>query len=139
MPKATILKIILIAVSCLLTTARAQIVYKCGESYSAQPCPGGVIVKSADVRTRDQKEQADRATARDMRTANALESARLQQEAEDLAANTPPWQAQSRQPGTDKKAQRVDKKIKPIRIKTPAAKKSSVPVKKTPHKKANKP
>ena len=113
--------IILIAVNCLFTPARAQTIYKCGESYSAQACPGGVIVNVTDQRTSDQKDQADRATARDLKTANALESARLQQEAKDLAANTPPQQALSIQPKSDKKAVHRDKKIKTIRIKAPPA------------------
>ena len=112
MHKVPTIAIILIATSCLFTPARAQIIYKCGESYSAQACPGGVIVNAADQRTNDQKDQADRATARDIKTASALESARLQQEAKDLAANTPPQQALSTKPKPDKKTVQRDKKIK---------------------------
>ena len=119
MHKAPTIYIILIATSCLFTLARAQIIYKCSESYSAQTCPGGVIVNATDQRTSDQKDQADRATARDIKTANALESARLQQEAKDLAANTPAQQAPSTQPKSGKKAVHRDKKIKTVRIKAP--------------------
>lgn len=126
MHKTSIIATILIATYCLFTPARAQIIYKCGESYSAQACPGGVIVNAIDQRTSDQKDQADRATARDMKTANALESARLQQEAKDLAANTPPRQALITKPKPDKKTVQRDKKIKPIRIKTPPAKKTTI-------------
>lgn len=121
MQKASTFAIILIAINCLFTPARAQIIYKCGESYSAQACPGGVIVNATDQRTSDQKDQADRATARDLKTANSLESARLQQEARDLAANTPPQQALGTQPKMGKKAVHHDKKIKTIRIKAPPA------------------
>jgi hypothetical protein len=138
MPKATISKFLLISTTCLFTPAGAQIVYKCGESYSSQTCPGGVIVNTADGRTKDQREQADRSTARDMRSANALESARLQQEAKDLAANTPPRQAKIKEPIKDKKASQRDKKIKPTRTRTPAAKKTNVPVKQTTGKRTTK-
>ena len=125
MHKAPTIAIILIAISCLFTPARAQIVYKCGESYSAQACPGGVIVNVTDQRTSDQKDQADRATTRDLKTANALESARLQQEAKDLAANTPAKQELSIQPKSNKRAVHRDKKIKTIRIKAPPAHKTA--------------
>lgn len=117
--------IILIAINSLFTPARAQIIYKCGDSYSAQACPGGVIVNATDQRTSDQKDQADRATASDLKTANALESARLKQEAKDLAANTPAQQALSTQPQSGEKAVHRDRKIKPIRIKAPPAHKTA--------------
>lgn len=97
-----------------------------------------MIVNTADGRTKDQREQANRSTARDMRSANALESARLQQEAKDLAANTPPRQAKIKEPIKDKKASQRDQKIKPTRTRTPAAKKTSVPVKQTTGKRTTK-
>ena len=124
MHKAPTIATILIAIFFLFTPARAQIIYKCGESYSAQDCPGGVIVNATDQRTNDQKDQADRSTTRDLKTANALESARLQQEAKDLAANTPAQQAQSTQPKSDKKAVHRYKKVKTVRIKAPPANKT---------------
>ena len=117
--------IILIAINFSFTPVRAQIIYKCGESYSAQPCPGGVIVNATDQRTSDQKDQADRATARDLKTANAMESARQEQEAKDLAANTPAQQALSTEPQSGKKAVHRDKKIKTVRIKAPPAHKTA--------------
>lgn len=66
----------------------AQNVYKCGDSYSQSPCPGGVAI-DADSRSPAQKAQADAATARDARIARAMEQARLKQEAAALAANVP--------------------------------------------------
>ena len=135
MHKAPTIAIILIAINFSFTTVRAQIIYKCGESYSAQACPGGVIVNVTDQRTSDQKDQADRATARDLKTANAMESARQEQEAKDLAANTPAQQAQSTQPKSDKKAVHRYKKVKTVRIKAPPANRTAT---QSPQKKAAK-
>ena len=82
--------IVLIAIATVLSTgASAQNTYKCGDTYSQLPCPGGVIVNATDKRTSAQKTQSDLATARDARTADAMEKARLQQEKIDIAANTP--------------------------------------------------
>lgn len=135
MRHATTIAIILMCINFLNMPARAQIIYKCGESYSAQACPGGVSVDAADPRTKDQKEQADRSTARDIRTAKAMESERLQQEARDLASNTPTRQALGISPKPDKKTVQRNTKTKPIRIKTAPIKKTSVPMKKTSPKK----
>jgi hypothetical protein len=136
MRHATTIAIILMYVTCLNMPARAEIVYKCGESYSAQACPGGVTVHAADPRTKDQKEQADRSTARDIQTANALETGRLQQEARDLASNTPARQTLGISPKPDKKTVQRNTKTKPVRIKTAPVKKTSVPTKKTSPKKS---
>lgn len=81
--------IFLIATIALSTGAIAQNVYKCGDAYSQTPCPGGATVDAADQRTPVQKTQADLATRRDARAADAMEKARLQQEKTDIAANTP--------------------------------------------------
>ena len=44
----------------LAATAQAQGVYRCGNTYSAQPCPGGTAVAVDDARTADQQQQAHR-------------------------------------------------------------------------------
>lgn len=80
----------LVAAAAVSTWAAAQTVYKCGDSYGQQPCPGALIVDAADQRTRDQKKQADLATVRIARTADAMEKARIRQAQIDLAANTAP-------------------------------------------------
>jgi len=82
--------IFLIAACALSTGATAQNTYKCGDTYSQLPCPGGITIDAADQRTSAQKTQTDLATGRDARTADAMEKARLQQEKIDIAANTPP-------------------------------------------------
>jgi hypothetical protein len=73
----------------LSTGATAQNIYKCGETYSQLPCPGGVLIDASDKRSDAQKRQADLATGRTARSADAMEKARLQQEGADIAANTP--------------------------------------------------
>lgn len=84
----TLNAIVLIAIYALSTAATAQITYKCGDSYSQTPCPGAVVIDIADDRTAEQKLQADLATGRDARIAEAMRKARLDQEKRDLAANT---------------------------------------------------
>jgi hypothetical protein len=88
--KYPFLKILfLIAASALSSVATAQKTYKCGDTYSQTPCPGAVLIDTADQRSNAQKGQTDAATGRDAKAADALQKARLQQEAKDLAANTP--------------------------------------------------
>lgn len=60
--------------------AGAQATYRCGNSYSQQPCPGGTVVDTADPRTSAQKTQAEQATQRDAKLASELEKSRLQKE-----------------------------------------------------------
>ena len=133
---ATTIAIILMFTNCLNMPARAQLIYKCGESYSSQACPGGVTVHAADSRTKDQKEQADRSTVRDIQIATAMQSERLQQEARDLASNTPVRQTPGISPKPDKKTIQRKTKTKSIRIKTAPVKKTSVLTKKTSPKKS---
>lgn len=90
MPSHALNAIFLVAVIAFSTSAQAQTTYRCGDSYSQTPCPGGVIIDTTDKRTHAQKVQTDMASKRDAQTAAAMEKARLQQEAKDLAANTPP-------------------------------------------------
>ena len=72
--------IILIAFCTLLTKAEAQNAYRCGNSYSQTPCPGGVPVDADDSRSKAQKTQSESAIKRDVRTADSMEKIRLRQE-----------------------------------------------------------
>jgi hypothetical protein len=115
MQKLTPSALLLIAVCALSTGASAQNTYKCGNSYSQLPCPGGVVLDPRDGRDSSQKTQADTASLRDARVADALEAQRLQQAQKDLRANTPrhlPAEAAApRQQGrTDTQASRPLKK-----------------------------
>lgn len=60
--------------------APAQTVYRCGSSYSQQPCPGGAPVAAADPRTPAESARAGNVAAADAKRADALEKARLAQE-----------------------------------------------------------
>lgn len=81
--------LLLLASVAVSAAAAAQTAYKCGSSYSQTPCDGGVAIDTSDPRSGEQKKQADLATQRDMRTADAMEQSRIEREQMDLAANTP--------------------------------------------------
>lgn len=82
MKKAQAIVTILIAVCTVSTGAWGQNVYRCGTAYSQIPCNGAVTVEVDDTRSPQQKIQADKAIARDMASANALEKTRLKEEAQ---------------------------------------------------------
>ncbi len=69
-----------IATGAVFTSAQAQNIYRCGDSYSQSPCPGGMAIDANDSRTKVQKAQAEAATQRDRQTGDALEKERLKQE-----------------------------------------------------------
>ncbi len=121
--------IFLVAVMAFSSGAKAQNTYRCGDSYSQTPCPGAAIIDTADKRTQAQKAQTDQASKRDAQIANAMEKARLQQEAKDLAANMP-----AIKPATPASASKARKKkpSKIVFVKAPVEKKK----KKTPQQMA---
>lgn len=67
---------------------QAQPVYRCGNSYSQVPCPGGSVIETSDSRDKTQKTQTDTAIQRDRQAADALEKSRLKQEASQSRAST---------------------------------------------------
>jgi hypothetical protein len=118
--------LVLIAAALGSTGVVAQTVYKCGNAYSQLPCPGGAVEINPDPRTSAQKTQADLATARDARTAAAMEKSRLLQEKSDLAANTPPTPAKAGSASKPRKSELKKKKKKDadsLRGRTPPVKK----------------
>ena len=75
-------------ISCTLMTgwigsAGAQEIYRCGDSYSQKPCPGGggKVVQVEDERSASQRSQTTQAAQRDAKAADAMEKARLVEEA----------------------------------------------------------
>jgi hypothetical protein len=84
--RATFGAAVLIASSAFLAPAQAQNAYRCGNTYSQTPCPGGMPVDASDKRTSEQKAQADEVARRELRMADALEKSRLQQEEEQRKA-----------------------------------------------------
>jgi hypothetical protein len=61
--------------------ATAEEIYRCGTSYSNKPCPGGQQVQAADPRSASERAQAGEAAKRDAKAADAMEKARLKEEA----------------------------------------------------------
>jgi hypothetical protein len=88
-----------IAVLCLAASgcmgAAAQTIYRCGDTYSQQPCPGGSQVQAADPRSASQKSQAGAAARSDAKAADAMEKARLKEEAKPAQAYIPPAKPQA--------------------------------------------
>lgn len=64
----------------LYTPGMAQVAYKCGNSYSQAPCPGGTALDTSDARSPSQKAQSDQSTAQASKTADKMEKDRLAQE-----------------------------------------------------------
>lgn len=73
--------IIFIAICALSTRATSQSVYRCGNTYSQTPCADGVEVNVQDDRTAAQKAESQAIVRRETSTANAMEKARLREEA----------------------------------------------------------
>ncbi|HEY0825158.1 MAG TPA: hypothetical protein VGD76_15330 [Ramlibacter sp.] len=71
---------LILATLALAASAQAQTVYRCGSSYSQQPCPGGTPVAASDARTPADAARAGGAAAADAKRAEAMEKARLAQE-----------------------------------------------------------
>ena len=80
--------LLVFAAACVLPAA-AQNVYRCGDSYSQQPCPSGKAVAVDDARTASQRAQTTEAVRRDAKTASDMEKARLKEEAKPVAAVIP--------------------------------------------------
>ncbi|MBI2772708.1 MAG: hypothetical protein HYX47_24035 [Burkholderiales bacterium] len=80
MTKTPLVTIIFIALSAALAPAAAQNTYRCGDTYSQQPCVGGKVVAVEDARTGAQKTQSEAAARRDAKSADALGKERLTQE-----------------------------------------------------------
>ncbi|APW41839.1 hypothetical protein [Rhodoferax saidenbachensis] len=76
-----------IAACAIPTGAWSQKVYKCGSSYSQIPCADAVTVDTGDARSKAQKVEADKQTKQDAKAADAMEKARLKEEAQALAQN----------------------------------------------------
>jgi len=71
--------------------AAAQGIYRCGNNYSQQPCPGGSEVEAppAAPSAREQA-QSREATRRDAKAAEAMEKARMKEEAKPVSVYLPP-------------------------------------------------
>lgn len=88
MRRATLWTAVLLAVAS--PWAAGETVYRCGSSYSQQPCAGGTAIETPDPPSPADRAQAANAAAADARRADALERARLAREKEAPKAVIPP-------------------------------------------------
>lgn len=109
---------------------QAQTVYRCGNSYSQQPCPGGIPVDASDRRTPEQRKAHEASVQHERRTADGLEKTRLKEEAAAARAAERADQAQrtadkaAKKPGAaSPKNQRAKDKIPAYRAPVAAEKK----------------
>jgi hypothetical protein len=79
--KNNLIAMFFIAACALSTGVAAKNVYKCGDTYAQTPCPDAVTLEANDARSKAQKTQSENAIKRDTAAANAMEKARLQDEA----------------------------------------------------------
>ncbi len=85
-----------IACCALSTGAMGQKVYRCGDTYSQKPCADAVVVDVGDPRSPAQKAQADAETRRESNAANAMENARIKEEAQMRSDRTKPAPSQAK-------------------------------------------
>lgn len=65
---------------------RAEQIYRCGNSYSQQPCAGGTAIDADDKRSSEQRKAHDAAVRRERQEADRLEKERIKTEAAALRA-----------------------------------------------------
>jgi hypothetical protein len=93
------------------TAQGAQNIYRCGNTYSQQPCADGKLVAASDSRSAAQKSQTDEAAKRDARAADAMQKARIKEEARPVPVGVPATRPASA-PKDTKKSERKPKKSK---------------------------
>lgn len=94
---------VLLLSSIVAAPAAAQTTYRCGNSYSQQPCPGGSAIDASDSRTPEQRKAHELSTKNEKRTADAMEKNRLKEEAAAVRAAE---QADKSQRAAEKAAQK---------------------------------
>lgn len=106
--------------ACSATAVGAQTIYRCGNTYSEQPCPGGTTVEAARPPTAAEAAAARRETEREAKVAEAMEKARVKEEAKPVPAYIPTEKAEA----TKQHAPEVFTAKVPGEKKKPAKKKS---------------
>ena len=75
----------------LASTAGADTIYKCGASYSNTPCEGATTLQPVPMRSdANAAKAADDMTKRQAKLGDAMEKARLKEEAKPVAVYIPP-------------------------------------------------
>jgi hypothetical protein len=112
--------------------ATAQAVYRCGSSYSQQPCAGATEIPAADPRTVAEAQRASRVATADGKLADQMEKARLAQE-----KNAPKALVIGPQAPVKEEAKKVGGKPKPGKLEqfTAVSPRSPGEAKKKPKKK----
>ena len=85
------------AFACAMPAA-AESVYRCGDTYSQQPCPNGKVVLVEDARNASQRNQTNDAVKRDTKLGDAMEQARLKEEAKPAQVALPPAKPEQARP-----------------------------------------
>lgn len=78
--------------------ATAQNVYRCGDSYSNQPCAGASVVMADDPRSAAQRAATEAATTRDAKSAAIMQKERVKQEGEPAQATIPAPRVEAPEP-----------------------------------------
>lgn len=110
----------------------AETVYRCGDAYSQQPCPGGTAVQADDPRSESQRAQTRDAAKRDAKVAEEMQKSRLKEEAKPVHAIMPEPKLEAPEPPANPAVSGVAKKpayftaVQPAKKKT---KKAAVPAK----------
>lgn len=122
---------------CVISSvATAQATYKCGSAYSETPCVDGKALVNQDLRTEEQKRQADETTIRQKKAAGGFEKDRIAGEKQDAEA----LRKASSAVIIGKEAELVARKqSKSKLVKSPKSPKAAKPVKAAKKKKKDKP
>ena len=95
--------LVLAAASAVGAPSMADTIYRCGDSYSQKPCEGAKLLQADDARSVAQGSQASAAAQRDAKLADAMEKARLKEEAKPAQVYIPPAKVVAKAEDTDKK------------------------------------
>ncbi len=137
MTRLSSIALVLVALCAIQFKAHGQNAYRCGNSYSQTPCPGGVAVDTADNRSGAQKAQSDAVIQRDKATGDSMEKSRRQEE-EALRrqqGSVAPVQA-SKNPNTEKKVAQPVRQVRKHYPKNPDNFTAKAPSDKNKKKKA---
>ena len=100
----------------LSLAAHAQVVYRCGNSYSQTPCADGKAISTDDSRTDAQRAAAREGLARDKALAKELDTDRRKEEAQVWAREKEAMTARNRQDAKAKaESQKAQAKSKPAK------------------------
>ena len=132
------LRIWTLAVACAgaAMPATAQGVYRCGDTYTQRPCPGGTVVPTDDARSASQRSDAREAAQRTAKMAVAMEQARWKEEAK-AAVYAAPARSEP-EPQREEKRSGVAKPKKPAYFTAHSTRKPGDPAPKKKSKKKKK-